>query len=74
MKCFFCDSEASYSKAIAQTFTISKDFRKRLTDLINSKHDNYQIKTMSSDEIRSAVVENSFDGNNDRIDILFELK
>lgn len=74
MKNIFGENESSYSKAIAQTFLISEEFKKLFVNLVNSKHDNQLIKGMTSDEVIKVILENNFDGNKDRIDILFEFK
>lgn len=74
MRNFLGENETSYSKAIAQTFSLSEDFQKQFKNLINSKHSNQLIKEMTSDEVSKVILENNFDGNKDRIDILFELK
>lgn len=71
---FFDSSEASYSKVIAQTFVLSTEFRKLLFEQINQKHDNNIIKQMTTEAIENVVLEKTFDGNCDRIDIFFELK
>jgi len=71
---FLGSSEASYSKVIAQTFILSGEFRKRLLEQMNRKHDNDIIKQMTKEDVLNVVLEKNFDGNGERIDIFFELQ
>lgn len=74
LKYFLGTNESAYSKAIAQSFVLSKSFRNKLLELINSKHNNTEIENISNGDVTDVVLEKCFNGNSDRIDIYFEME
>lgn len=72
---FFGSSEESYSKIIAQTIVFSEKFRKSFIKLINTKHDNKDIKNLLNNkiDINNIVLEYDFEALG-RIDIFIELE